>query len=592
MSHGDKVISLDNVTVQYRRAGSWMTQKAIEHTALEGISFDLLQGQSLAVVGRNGAGKSTLLKLLADVLLPDSGSVVNHGYSTALMALNVGLMPNLSGRDNIFIVGILLGHSRSTVAQHFDEIVEFAELERFLDHPVKTYSAGMKSRLGFAVAATLQADVLLIDEVLAVGDKQFRKKSEQVIRERLQGDQTVVLVSHAENAIRNYCTHALWIEDGQVRMHDEVNRVMDEYEGPRPQGKARPFSGKGAGKGPGAAIPRPQLERFINLAYQHILGRQPDAQGREAYVDKLAAGKLQHADILKHLFGSEEFQAKSGVFNYSNHPAIQRYKEQCEKQLEEALDSCRALSEDIYQRAWAEVFESGKELVIGQAEYGRQHRRRFYELINALILVTEGKPKPRLLEFGVSEFSQLYGQLRPGIQLDCADRPSDADYIGFNAETSLRVSGGKRFFAVDLNAGEAAISASLAAAQGQYDLVLFTEVLEHLTANPVDILRQLLALLAPGGTLYLSTPNFFRQSNLARMTRHDNPQEVYPAGDDNWDAHHHHREYALLEMLEFIDQAGGRTRALQLSDCWDDPKPETTWERGNMVFLIAKKATA
>ena len=230
MSKGDIAISLKGVSVEYKKPGSWLTQKAVQYTALKSISFDLHQGQSLAVVGRNGAGKSTLLKLLAGVILPDTGQLTNDGYSTALMALNVGLMPELSGMDNIFIIGTLMGHRRKSVAAHVDRIVEFAELEEFINNPVKTYSSGMKSRLGFAIASTLQADVLLIDEVLSVGDRIFQKKSAQVIQERLKSEQTVVLVSHSEQAIRDYCTHVLWIENGEVKMHDEVGVVMDAYE--------------------------------------------------------------------------------------------------------------------------------------------------------------------------------------------------------------------------------------------------------------------------------------------------------------------------------------------------------------------------
>ncbi len=230
MSRGDIAISLDSVSVEYQKVGSWLTQKAVRYTALKNISFDLHQGESLAVIGRNGAGKSSLLKLLAGVILPDTGHLKNDGYSTALMALNVGLMPELSGLDNIFIIGTLMGYRRKAVASHVDEIIAFAELEPFINNSVKTYSAGMKSRLGFAVASIMQADVLLIDEVLSVGDRVFQKKSAEVIRQRLQSEQTVVLVSHSEQAIRKYCTHALWIEDGEVKMHDEVGVVMDAYE--------------------------------------------------------------------------------------------------------------------------------------------------------------------------------------------------------------------------------------------------------------------------------------------------------------------------------------------------------------------------
>lgn len=220
------IISLRHVGVTYTRKGLFQSSS---FDALKDVSFDLYQGESLAVLGRNGAGKSTLLQLLAGVLLPDRGELINRGVQAQLLTLQVGFDPKLTGRDNAILSGILLGRRRREVEKQLDQIFEFAELKAFMNAPLSTYSAGMKARLGFAVSAYLEPDVLLIDEVLAVGDAAFQSKSKKIMEDKIASDKTVVLVSHNVDAIRKYCNRAVWIDQGVSRMEGPVKQVTEAY---------------------------------------------------------------------------------------------------------------------------------------------------------------------------------------------------------------------------------------------------------------------------------------------------------------------------------------------------------------------------
>lgn len=220
------VISVCNVGVTYTRKGLFHSSS---FDALKDVSFELYQGESLAVLGRNGAGKSTLLQLLAGVLRPDRGELINRGVQAQLLTLQVGFDPKLTGRDNAILSGILLGRRRREVENQLDEIFEFAELEKFMDVPLSTYSAGMKARLGFAVSAYMEPDVLLIDEVLAVGDAAFQSKSKKVMEDKIASDKTVVLVSHNVDMIKKYCNRAVWIDGGVSRIEGEVSEVARAY---------------------------------------------------------------------------------------------------------------------------------------------------------------------------------------------------------------------------------------------------------------------------------------------------------------------------------------------------------------------------
>lgn len=198
------IISLRDVGVSYKRAGS-IFRKTQYYQALKSINLDIYPGETLGILGRNGAGKSTLLKIISGIIKPDSGEIINRGASVSLLALQAGFDLNLSGRDNAILSGMLQGYSRKEVESKLDEIHDFSELGDFFYEPVRTYSSGMRTRLGFSVSTTISPDVLLIDEVLSVGDKEFKKKAEQVILRKTQSDQTVVLVSHSEQQVARLC---------------------------------------------------------------------------------------------------------------------------------------------------------------------------------------------------------------------------------------------------------------------------------------------------------------------------------------------------------------------------------------------------
>jgi lipopolysaccharide transport system ATP-binding protein len=222
------VITLRNVAVNFWRKKGMFHREPF--AALKDVSFDLYHGDSLGVIGRNGAGKSTLLRLLGGITKPDKGTLINNGYQTSLLSLQVGFDPLLSGRDNAILSGMFLGFRKKEVEARLGEIVAFSELENFIDQPVRTYSSGMKARLGFSVAIYLDPDILLIDEVLAVGDAEFKKKSHKVMQEKIKSDKTIVLVSHNAPTIRQLCNRAVWIEEGVTRAEGDTAMVLNEYE--------------------------------------------------------------------------------------------------------------------------------------------------------------------------------------------------------------------------------------------------------------------------------------------------------------------------------------------------------------------------
>jgi ABC-type polysaccharide/polyol phosphate transport system ATPase subunit len=198
-------------------------------SALRDVSVDVPAGRTLGVIGRNGSGKSTLLKLVAGITKPTTGTVRVNGRISALIELGAGFHPEISGRENVFINGIMLGLSKREVARRFDEIVEFAELEDFIDAPVKTYSSGMYMRLGFAVAVHVDPDVLLVDEVLAVGDEAFTHKCLDKFAEFKRRGKTILLVTHALGLVERFCDEALWLDAGQKRAMGDPKRVAGAY---------------------------------------------------------------------------------------------------------------------------------------------------------------------------------------------------------------------------------------------------------------------------------------------------------------------------------------------------------------------------
>jgi ABC-type polysaccharide/polyol phosphate transport system ATPase subunit len=197
--------------------------------ALRGVSFSVRPGCTFGIVGRNGSGKSTALKVVAGITKPTTGSVSVQGRISALIELGAGFHPEISGRENVFINGIMLGLTKREITRRFDEIVEFAELEDFIDAPVKTYSSGMYMRLGFAVAIHVDPDVLLIDEVLAVGDEAFTHKCLDKFAEFRRRNKTVLLVTHALNLVERFCDEALWLNDGRARAMGDPRRVVSAY---------------------------------------------------------------------------------------------------------------------------------------------------------------------------------------------------------------------------------------------------------------------------------------------------------------------------------------------------------------------------
>jgi ABC-type polysaccharide/polyol phosphate transport system ATPase subunit len=200
-----------------------------EVEALKGVSFTVPHGQVLGVVGANGAGKSTLMRVMSGILPPTRGRIEVDGRVSTLLALGVGFNKKLTGRENVILGGLAAGLDRDELAAKYDQIVAFAELEDFMDMPMRTYSSGMYGRLGFSVAVNMDPDILIIDEALSVGDARFRKKSFARMRELCDEDRTVVLVSHALGTIEQLCDQAIWMDHGVLRMWDEPESVISAY---------------------------------------------------------------------------------------------------------------------------------------------------------------------------------------------------------------------------------------------------------------------------------------------------------------------------------------------------------------------------
>lgn len=203
--------------------------KVDKYQALKSINLDILPGETLGVIGSNGSGKSTLLKILAGIYRPDTGSIVFNAKKISLLSLALGFDARLSGVDNVILSSMLLGATLREAKQKVDDIIDFSEMGEFASHPVRTYSSGMRARLGFSVALNMKADVLLIDEALAVGDAKFKAKSEKAIVERVTSSQTVVLVSHSGPQINRLCDRAVWIEKGEIVLEGDTDFVTKRY---------------------------------------------------------------------------------------------------------------------------------------------------------------------------------------------------------------------------------------------------------------------------------------------------------------------------------------------------------------------------
>lgn len=201
-----------------------------EFYALSHINLTVKRGEAIALIGVNGCGKSTLLKVIAGVMSPTKGGVTVNGSIAPLIELGAGFDPDLTARENVYLNGAVLGHDRRFMDAHFDSIIDFAELWEFVDVPVKNFSSGMVARLGFAIATETRADILIVDEVLSVGDFRFQEKCQKRIEEMLAGGTTFLFVSHSTKQVRQLCRKAVWLKKGKIQMYGEVNEVCDAYE--------------------------------------------------------------------------------------------------------------------------------------------------------------------------------------------------------------------------------------------------------------------------------------------------------------------------------------------------------------------------
>lgn len=232
-------LTVDHVSIDYRDISHMSLARSLRKDgiklanvvrAVNDISFEVNKGEILGIVGRNGSGKTTLLRSIAGIFQPDEGRIDTHGNRVSLMAIGIGFNANNTGRENILKSGMLLGCKMDYVMAHMDEIIEFSELGEFIDRPVRTYSSGMYSKLSFSVTAILDTDIMLVDEVLSVGDERFRQKSFKKMEELLLSDRTVLIVSHTTNTLKKFCDKILWINDGQFKMIGETEKVLYEYD--------------------------------------------------------------------------------------------------------------------------------------------------------------------------------------------------------------------------------------------------------------------------------------------------------------------------------------------------------------------------
>jgi lipopolysaccharide transport system ATP-binding protein len=224
----ETLLELRSVSYSYRASRANFARG--EHKVLDNVSFAVRRGEKLGIVGRNGAGKSTLLRLMAGILAPHHGDVLRHPRARcALLSIGLGFQEQLSGRDNALLASMLQGMPKREARARLPEIQKFSELGVSFDEPVKTYSAGMRARLGFTTALLTEVEILLIDEVLGVGDAGFRGKATEALQRKISGEVTVVLVSHAEPQLRNLCTRGLWLSDGRLMASGNVQEVLIAY---------------------------------------------------------------------------------------------------------------------------------------------------------------------------------------------------------------------------------------------------------------------------------------------------------------------------------------------------------------------------
>lgn len=235
----EAAITVKNLSIVYRSMKSYSIKKSLlklkkiekeTFEAVKDVSFEIPKGQILGITGKNGSGKSTMLRALAGIFSPDHGSIDLHGNSVSLLSIGIGFQKELSGRENILLSGMLLGFSEEFIRAKMQEIIEFAGIGKFIDMPVRTYSSGMFSKLAFSITAILETDIMLIDEVLSVGDEKFKKKSYNKMKSLIsKRDRTVVIVSHSLSTLADLCDVVMWMHDGKIRKIGEPAKIIAEY---------------------------------------------------------------------------------------------------------------------------------------------------------------------------------------------------------------------------------------------------------------------------------------------------------------------------------------------------------------------------
>ena len=238
--NSNKAIIVDNVSKRFKvyydkpntlkeRLVFWNKTKVNYHQVLKNINIDIKKGETVALIGVNGSGKSTLLKLMTKIIYPTEGKVITNGKLTSLLELGAGFHPDFTGRENIYFNASIFGLSAAEIDARVQDIIDFSELGEYIDTPVRTYSSGMYMRLAFSVAINVDAEILLIDEILAVGDQHFQDKCFAKLEELKKSDKTIVIVSHSLGAVKKLCTRGIWIYNGEVRKDGDIKDVIDEY---------------------------------------------------------------------------------------------------------------------------------------------------------------------------------------------------------------------------------------------------------------------------------------------------------------------------------------------------------------------------
>lgn len=228
MTKSFKLYSDKANTMKERIVRGWKSKAEIR-TVLKSINLTINKGETVALIGVNGSGKSTLLKLMTKIIYPNKGSVKTNGKLTSLLELGAGFHPDFTGRENIYFNAAIFGLTKEEIDKRLNDIIEFSELGNFIDSPVRTYSSGMYMRLAFSVAINVDAEILLIDEILAVGDQHFQDKCFKKLEELAKSNMTIVIVSHALDPIKSLCNRAIWISDGEVKEDGKCDKVIDDY---------------------------------------------------------------------------------------------------------------------------------------------------------------------------------------------------------------------------------------------------------------------------------------------------------------------------------------------------------------------------